>query len=117
MDRAEPAISRAAASTSRAFIPLSFCAAISRHCAMVTVPAETLPGSLEPAVTLAAFFRKNDAGGDFISKVKDLSWNAVITTGTGEPCSIFCVAALKALQNSMMLRPRCPSAGPIGGDG
>ena len=42
---------------------------------------------------------------------------AVITTGTGEPCSIFCVAALKALQNSMMLRPRCPSAGPIGGDG
>src|ERR1700676_1048889 len=33
------------------------------------------------------------------------------------PGSIFWVAALNALQNSMMLRPRCPRAGPIGGDG
>src|SRR5579872_7257920 len=30
---------------------------------------------------------------------------------------MFCVCALNALQNSMMLRPRWPSAGPIGGDG
>src|SRR5882757_8288786 len=30
---------------------------------------------------------------------------------------MFCVAALKALQNSMILTPRCPSAGPTGGDG
>src|SRR5262249_7392597 len=35
----------------------------------------------------------------------------------GEPFSIFWVWALNALQNSMMLRPRWPSAGPIGGDG
>src|SRR5512135_1607572 len=28
-----------------------------------------------------------------------------------------CVAALKALQNSMMLTPRCPRAGPTGGLG
>ena len=33
------------------------------------------------------------------------------------PFSICAVFALKALQNSMMLRPRWPSAGPIGGDG
>src|SRR5580658_2887698 len=33
------------------------------------------------------------------------------------PGSIFWVAALNALQNSMMLRPRWPRAGPIGGDG
>src|SRR5580693_5108464 len=33
------------------------------------------------------------------------------------PGSRFWVCALNALQNSMMLRPRCPSAGPIGGDG
>src|SRR5437588_54198 len=33
------------------------------------------------------------------------------------PGSRFCVWALNALQNSMMLRPRCPRAGPIGGDG
>src|SRR6266436_3127074 len=33
------------------------------------------------------------------------------------PGSRFWVAALNALQNSMMLSPRWPSAGPIGGDG
>src|SRR5215831_18119451 len=33
------------------------------------------------------------------------------------PGSRFCVAALNALQNSIMLSPRWPSAGPIGGDG
>src|SRR5258708_7375507 len=32
------------------------------------------------------------------------------------PC-MFWVCALKALQNSMILTPRCPSAGPTGGDG
>src|SRR5580704_19192797 len=41
----------------------------------------------------------------------------VITTGIGELRSRFWVWALNALQNSMMLRPRWPSAGPIGGDG
>src|ERR1700752_4788654 len=40
-----------------------------------------------------------------------------MTTGIGAPFSIFCVWALNALQNSMMFRPRWPSAGPIGGDG
>ncbi len=30
---------------------------------------------------------------------------------------MLCVWALNALQNSMMLRPRWPRAGPIGGDG
>jgi hypothetical protein len=61
--------------------------------------------------------RKNDTGGCFISKVKERSPNAVMITGIGVPFSICAVFALKALQNSMMLRPRCPSAGPIGGDG
>src|SRR5215467_12598114 len=40
-----------------------------------------------------------------------------MTTGIGEPFSSFWVWALNALQNSMMLRPRWPKAGPIGGDG
>src|ERR1700746_3292180 len=40
-----------------------------------------------------------------------------MVTGIGVFFSIFCVCALNALQNSMMLRPRWPSAGPIGGDG
>src|SRR6266567_2983212 len=33
------------------------------------------------------------------------------------PGSRFWVCALNVLQNSMMLRPRWPRAGPIGGDG
>src|SRR5438105_5872997 len=33
------------------------------------------------------------------------------------PGSIFCVCALNALQNSMMFKPRWPSAGPMGGEG
>src|SRR6202140_1370504 len=41
----------------------------------------------------------------------------VITTGIGAPFSSFWVWALNDLQNSMMLRPRWPSAGPIGGEG
>jgi hypothetical protein len=41
----------------------------------------------------------------------------VITVGIGIPFSCSCVEALNALQNSMMLTPRWPKAGPIGGDG
>src|SRR3569832_1951035 len=40
-----------------------------------------------------------------------------MTTGIGVFFSIFWVCALNALQNSMMLRPRWPSAGPLDGDG
>src|SRR5690348_13093138 len=57
------------------------------------------------------------AGGVFITKVKLLSAKAVITTGIGRPASSFWVWALNALQNSMMFKPRWPSAGPIGGLG
>ena len=35
----------------------------------------------------------------------------------GAPCSISPVFALNALQNSIILMPRCPSAGPTGGEG
>jgi large subunit ribosomal protein L11 len=45
------------------------------------------------------------AGGVFIIKVKLLSEYAVITTGTGNPGSTLCVAALNALQKSMILSP------------
>src|SRR5437868_4778422 len=40
-----------------------------------------------------------------------------MTVGIGAPFSSSCVAALNDLQNSMMLTPRWPSAGPIGGEG
>jgi hypothetical protein len=41
----------------------------------------------------------------------------VMTVGIGAPFSSSCVDALNALQNSMMFKPRWPSAGPIGGLG
>jgi hypothetical protein len=66
---------------------------------------------------LAAFLIRIVAGGVFITNVKLLSANAVITTGIGRPGSTPWVWALNALQNSMMFRPRWPSAGPIGGEG
>jgi hypothetical protein len=52
-----------------------------------------------------------------VTKVKVRSANAVMTTGTGIPGSMPWVAALNSFTNCMMLRPRWPSAGPIGGDG
>ena len=58
-----------------------------------------------------------DAGGVFMMKVKLRSLYTVITTGIGSPFSTFCVCALNCLQNSMMLTPCWPSAGPIGGLG
>src|SRR5665213_475808 len=117
IERAEPSIISIAFSTSLALRSFIFVSAIWRTCALVTLPANESPGVLEPPLILAAFFRKYDAGGVFISKVKDLSENTVMVTGIGVLFSWSCVLALKALQNSMMLRPRWPKAGPIGGDG
>jgi hypothetical protein len=70
-----------------------------------------------PSLRFAAFFKKKVTGGWRISKVNERSWYAVMTTGIGAPFSNCAVRALKALQNSMMFKPRWPSAGPIGGDG
>src|SRR3989338_5013948 len=51
-------------------------------------------------------------------KVKLLSSYTVISTGKGLPClSGVCVCALNALQNSMILTPCWPKAGPTGGLG
>ena len=57
-----------------------------------------------------------DAGGDLILKSNFLSLYTVISTGTGFP-AIDLVLSLKALQNSIMLTPRWPKAGPTGGAG
>ncbi len=91
--------------------------AISSSCLRVTLPTFSVFGRLLPDVMPAAFFSRIDAGGVFMMKVKLRSEYAVMITGIGRPGSSFCVAALNALQNSMMLRPRCPSAGPTGGEG
>ena len=65
----------------------------------------------------AALRMNQDAGGVLVAKLKVRSAKAVITVGIGVSFSKFCVAALKALQNSMMFSPRWPRAGPMGGDG
>src|ERR1700691_3567459 len=117
IERAEPSIISIALSTSLAFRSFILAWAISRTCALVTDPTKSRPGALEPSDSFAAFLRKNEAGGVLISKEKDLSENTVMFTGIGMFFSICCVFALNALQNSMMLRPRWPKAGPIGGDG
>src|SRR6202035_4210401 len=87
----------------RSFI---FFSAISRTCALVTLPALSRPGAFDPDWILAACLRKKDIGGVFISKVKERSAEIVITPGIGVFFSSFWVCALNALQNSMMLRPR-----------
>ena len=56
-------------------------------------------------------------GGVLVMNEKVRSAKAVITTGTGIPGSMFCVWALKSLQNCMMFSPRWPRAGPTGGEG
>ena len=57
------------------------------------------------------------AGGVFVMKVNERSSNTVISTGVMRPGAELAVAALNALQNSMMLTPCWPSAGPTGGAG
>ena len=117
MERALPAIVRTAASRSAAVRSGCLAFAISSACARVSLPTLSVCGFDEPLSTFAAFLISTVAGGVFITNVKLLSAYAVITTGIGRPASIFWVCALNALQNSMMLRPRWPSAGPIGGEG
>ena len=45
------------------------------------------------------------AGGVFVMKVNERSSNTVISTGVMRPGAELAVAALNALQNSMMLTP------------
>jgi hypothetical protein len=61
---------------------------------------------LEPEVMPTAFFSSTVAGVLLVTKVKLRSEYAVMTTGVGRPGSSLEVAALNALQNSMMFRPR-----------
>src|SRR6185503_7705662 len=56
------------------------------------------------------------AGGVLITKSKLLSEYTVINTGSVFPI-LSCVLALNCLQNSMILIPLEPNAGPIGGAG
>src|SRR6185436_2772486 len=117
MLRALPAMVRTAASRSAAVRSGCFIFAISSACLRVSLPTLSVCGLELPFSSLSALRISTDAGGDLRMNVKLLSAYAVITTGSIRPGSTFCVCALNALQNSMMFRPRWPSAGPMGGDG
>src|SRR5690606_8146507 len=69
-----------------------------------------------PFFTLAASKNCTAAGGVLITKSNDLSLYTVICTGNVLP-GLSWVLALNCLQNSMMLTPAAPKAGPTGGDG
>src|SRR3954464_8205537 len=118
MLRAVPFTLLMAASMEAAFRSGSFCLAMSATCFSVTLPTLSLFGEPEPLATPAARFNKIEAGGVLVIKVNDLSLNTEITTGMMRPSSSFeLVLALNCLQNSMMLMPAWPSAGPTGGAG
>ncbi len=74
MERAVPAIMRAALSGLTALRSFFFSSTISRSCFLVTLPTLSRFGTLEPDSIFAAFLRRTEAGGDFRMNVKDLSW-------------------------------------------
>src|SRR5205814_8593861 len=94
----------------------SLSSAISRTCFLLTLPTLFLFGSPDPLSTFAAFLSRIDAGGVLVMNVKLRSAYAVINTGMIRSPSL-AVRALNSLQNCMMFRPCCPSAGPTGGAG
>src|ERR1019366_7227711 len=116
IERAVPAMIASAASMSRAFRSGIFVSAIWRSWAFVNDATFTLCGVGDPLSTLAAFLMSSAAGGVLVMKVNERSSYTEISTGMTLPrCDSVC--ALYCLQNSMMLTPCWPRAGPIGGAG
>ncbi len=62
------------------------------------------------------YWDNDKAGGVLITNSNDLSANTEITTGTTFP-GLSCVLELNCLQNSIILTPAAPRAGPTGGEG
>src|SRR5437667_9220392 len=116
MLRAVPSTIRIAASIDGVLRSGSFLCAISPTCCRVTLPILSLCGTAEAFAIPAARFSSTAAGGVFTMNVNDRSWKLVTTTGRISP-SWLAVCALNPLQNSMMLTPCWPSAGPTGGEG
>ena len=80
------------------------------------LPTLSRCGSAEPFSSDSACLIRIAAGGLLVMNVNERSSYTVMTTGITVPLS-FCVWALNALTNSMMLTPCWPSAGPTGGAG
>src|SRR2546429_961620 len=116
MDRAVPAMTCIACSTSRALRSWSFASAMCRSWAWESRPTLSRFGSDDPFSRFSASLIRTAAGGVFVMNVNERSSKTVISTGMIRPFSA-AVCALNALQNSMMLTPCWPSAGPTGGAG
>src|SRR4051794_7290985 len=116
IERAVPATCSLAASRSLALRSGSFTLAISSSWAWEMVAATALPGVGLPLSIPTASRMSTAVGGVLVTKVKVRSSKIVISTGTMVP---FCasVAALYALQKSMIATPCGPSAVPTGGAG
>src|SRR4051795_2371813 len=116
IERAVPSMILMAASMSLALRSAILVSAISRTCALDRLATLVFCGTAEPFSTPAALRISRAAGGVLVMKVNDRSSYTEISTGTTLPrCAS--VAALYCLQNSMMLTPCWPSAGPTGGAG
>ena len=111
-----PATIFSAASRSRALRSASLVVAISRTWADEMVATFLVCGVGEPLSTPAALRIRRAAGGVLVMKVNERSSKTEISTGTMSP-RWASVAALYCLQNSMMLTPCWPRAGPTGGAG
>src|SRR5437773_1176178 len=106
----------AAWSMSRAFRSGIFVSAIRFTCSRESRPTLVRFGAPEPLSSRSASLIRTAAGGVFVMNVKERSSKTVISTGVMRPFWS-AVCALNALQNSMMLTPCWPSAGPTGGAG
>src|ERR671919_89779 len=87
IDRAVPATTSIACSTSRAFRSGSFVSAIWRTCSRVRRPTFSRFGSAEPLSRRRASLIRTAAGGVFVMKVNDRSSKTVISTGMMRPFS------------------------------
>src|SRR5207249_4653585 len=87
IDRAVPAITFIAASTSRAFRSGIFVSAIWRTCSRRRRPTLSRFGSADPFSRLRASLISTAAGGVFVMKVNDRSSKTVISTGMMRPFS------------------------------
>jgi hypothetical protein len=104
IERAVPAMISEAASRSFALRSGILVVAISRTWSFVIEATLTVCGVAEPLGTPAAFLISSAAGGVFVMNVNERSSYTVISTGMTLPrCDS--VAALYALQNSMMFTP------------
>src|SRR5690606_41214018 len=100
-----------AASTVNAFKSVILSLAMASTCSQVTVPTFFRMGSPDPVFIPDTSTNWTATGGVLMIKSNDLSLNTVITTGNTLP-GLSCVRAVNGLQNSMLLTPFAPNAGP-----